>query len=55
MYDINICLIYHTPFATILIEGDISSMNSRILDLLEKVGLKERALYKNLENQYHLI
>jgi hypothetical protein len=43
------CLIFHTPFAAVLIEGEMGSMNSRILDLLGKVGLKDRAIYKNQE------
>ena len=43
------CLIFHNPFAAVLIEGEIGSMNTRILDLLGKVGHKDRAIYKNQE------
>lgn len=42
------CLIFHTPFVVLLIEGEISPMNSRIIDLLMPVGLTHRILrHKN--------
>ena len=36
------CLIFHVPFFSMLIEGNNSSMNSRIIELLEAVGLQHR-------------
>lgn len=36
------CLIFHIPFAAVLIGGQIGSMNSRIVDLLGAVGLANR-------------
>jgi len=42
------CLIFHTPFIVMLIDGEISPMNSRIIDLLTPVGLTHRILrHKN--------
>jgi hypothetical protein len=38
------CLIFHVPFAAILIENEMSSMNSRIMDLLYNVGLTHRIM-----------
>ena len=36
------CLIFHTPFITVLVDGAIGSMNSRIIELLEPLGLMHR-------------
>ena len=36
------CLIFHVPFIAVLIDGQIGSMNSRITDLLNMVGLGHR-------------
>jgi hypothetical protein len=36
------CLILHTPFVALLINGQLGSMNSRIIDLLKAVGLSSR-------------
>lgn len=38
------CLIYHTPFAAVLIEGPIGSMNSRIVEMLAPCGLGGRII-----------
>lgn len=38
------CLIFHVPFVTVLIDGAVGSMNSRIVDLLSTVGLPDRIL-----------
>ncbi len=34
------CLIFHTPFIALLIEGEMGAMNARIVDLLKAVGLE---------------
>jgi len=36
------CLIFHKPFVVLSIQGEMGKMNSRIIDLLSAVGLKER-------------
>jgi hypothetical protein len=36
------CLIFHRPFIALMIEGEIGSMNSRILELLGSVALESR-------------
>lgn len=41
------CIIYHVPFFAILIDGEMSSMNTRITDLLASLGLKNRILPPN--------
>ncbi len=38
------CLIFHTPFISVLIDGQIGSMNSRIVELLRTVGLDDRII-----------
>jgi len=38
------CLIFNTPFVVLLSEGELQSMNNRITDLLEKVGLSDRSI-----------
>jgi hypothetical protein len=38
------CLIFHTPFIALIIDGENGSMNSRIVDLLKAVGLSHRIL-----------
>lgn len=43
------CLIFHIPFAAVLIEGEIGSMNSRIIDLLKAVELPNRIVAANDE------
>ena len=41
-HGIVFCLIFHTPFVAILLEGESSSMNNRICELLKAVGLGRR-------------
>jgi polysaccharide pyruvyl transferase WcaK-like protein len=41
------CLIFHTPFIALLIEGEIGSMNTRIIDLLNEVGLASQIVSKS--------
>jgi hypothetical protein len=36
------CLIFHVPFIAVLVGGKLGAMNSRIIDLLEPVGLSHR-------------
>ncbi len=36
------CLIFHTPFIALLINGQTGSMNSRIIEILKAVGLEHR-------------
>jgi len=36
------CLIFHTPFVALLIDGHSGSMNARIIELLKAVGLTHR-------------
>jgi exopolysaccharide biosynthesis predicted pyruvyltransferase EpsI len=38
------CLIFHVSFVAILIENEMASMNSRIMDLLHNVGLSHRIM-----------
>ncbi len=38
------CLIFHVPFFVLLLSGNLASMNSRIVDLLKYLGLKNRIL-----------
>jgi hypothetical protein len=38
------CLIFHTPFIALLLGGSMGSMNARIVDLLDAVGLSKRIL-----------
>lgn len=38
------CLIFHVPFFAVLIDGEIGSMNSRIIELLKAVGLSSRVI-----------
>ena len=38
------CLIFHVPFIALLIDGQIGSMNSRIVELLKEVRLTNRIL-----------
>jgi len=38
------CLIFHTTFIAVLIDGQIGSMNSRIVELLKAVGLTHRII-----------
>jgi len=40
-------LIFHRPFVTVLLKGEMSGMNERVLSLLSKVGLLNRAIYSN--------
>ena len=40
------CLIFHVPFLILLLKGELGNMNSRIVDLLEKLDL-ERKIYKD--------
>lgn len=44
-----LCLIFHVPFAAVLIDGEIGSMNSRITDLLNMIGLKGRIVLPGAE------
>lgn len=37
-------LIFHRPFLTILLEGQMAGMNERVISLLDMVGLRERAI-----------
>lgn len=36
------CLLFHTPFVAIMINGQLESMNCRIIELLTSVGLNNR-------------
>ncbi len=51
------CLIFHPPFVAVLIDGKIGSMNSRIVELLNNVGLPHRIIateeriFDNLYNE----
>jgi hypothetical protein len=38
------CLLFHTPFVALLINGSTGSMNSRITELLKAVGLSHRTV-----------
>ncbi len=38
------CLIFHTPFFALLLDGEIGTTNGRIIDLLNEVGLTSRML-----------
>lgn len=40
-------LVFHRPFVSVLLENVASEMNKRILSLLGKVGLSDRAIYPN--------
>ena len=37
-------LIFHRPFVTVLLKGQMAGMNERVLSLLDKVGLQNRAV-----------
>ena len=37
-------LLFHRPFVTILLKGQMAGMNERVLSLLDKVGLRSRAV-----------
>lgn len=37
-------LIFHRPFVTVLLNGPMAGMNERVLSLLDKVGLQDRAV-----------
>ena len=43
------CLIFHQPFIALVIEGEIGSMNSRILEILGSVGLASRVFSPGME------
>jgi hypothetical protein len=38
------CLIFHVPFISVLINNHLGSMNARIIDLLDAVGLSQRTM-----------
>ena len=38
-------ILFHRPFATVLLRGKMSGMNERVLSLLGKVGLENRAIF----------
>lgn len=40
-------LLFHRPFITILRQGELAGMNERIISLLEKVGLSDRAVFSD--------
>lgn len=43
-HGVAFCLIFHIPFIAVLLGGDISSMNARVVDLLKAVGLTDRII-----------
>ena len=49
------CLIFHTPFIVILIDGEIGSMNYRIIDILEAVDLSDRMIFPKDTNFHSLV
>lgn len=49
------CLIFHKPFIALLINGENGSMNSRIVELLEAVMLKNRILIPNQALPYNFL
>ena len=38
------CLLFHTPFAAVPVTGPIAPMNARVLELLDRCGLRDRWL-----------
>lgn len=40
-------LLFHRPFVAVLLNGEMAGMNERIVSLLVKVGLGERAIYSS--------
>ena len=38
-------ILFHRPFVSILLRGQMSGMNERAISLLKKLGLKSRAVY----------
>lgn len=46
-------IIFHRPFITLLLTGEKSGMNERILSLLESLGLRDRAVYANEDVAIH--
>jgi hypothetical protein len=47
-HGIVFCLIFHIPFFALLIDGENGSMNTRIIDLLNEVGLTSRIVSKSI-------
>jgi polysaccharide pyruvyl transferase WcaK-like protein len=43
------CLLFHIPFVAIMINGQIGSMNCRIIELLNTVGLANRIVFLDKE------